>query len=86
MDAIAELADRLPPDSVRREQGDLPLANSGFGYVEVGQGPPSEIIRDVERTGLRITLRDIQQVPEYAELINECLDEVDDWSPIARVA
>ncbi len=77
-DAIAELADRLPPDSVRREQGNLPLANSGFGYVEVGQGPPSESIRDVERTGVRITLRDIQQVPEYAELINDCLDEVEE--------
>jgi len=78
MDAIAQLADRLPSDSVRRERGDLPLANSGFGYVEVGQGPPSESIRDVERLGLRITLRDIQQVPEYAELINASLDEVDD--------
>ena len=78
MDAIAQLAYRLPSDSVRRERGDLPLANSGFGYVEVGQGPPSESIRDVERLGLRITLRDIQQVPEYAELINASLDEVDD--------
>ncbi len=77
MEAIAELADRLPPESVRREQGNLPLANSGFGYVEVGQGPPSESILDVERTGHRITLRDIQQAPEYAELINECLDEVE---------
>jgi hypothetical protein len=78
MEAIAQLADRLPSDAVRRERSDLPLANSGFGYVEVGQGPPSESIRDVERLGLRITLRDIQQVPEYAELINACLDEVDD--------
>jgi hypothetical protein len=78
IDAIAELADRLPPESVRREHGNLPLANSGFGYVEVGKGPPSETIRDVERTGFRVTLRDIQQTPEYAELINECLDEVED--------
>jgi JmjC domain len=76
IDAIAELADSLPPESVRRERGDLPLANSGFGYVEVGQGPPSESIRTVEESGYRITLRDIQQAPEYAELINECLDEV----------
>jgi hypothetical protein len=76
IDAIAELADRLPAESVRREQRDLPLANSGFGYVEVGSGPPSETIRDVERSGIRVTLRDIQQAPEYAELINECLDEV----------
>jgi len=76
IDAIAELADSLPPESVRRERGALPLANSGFGYKEVGQGPPSESIRTVEENGFRITLRDIQQSPEYAEVINECLDEV----------
>src|SRR5437016_4518511 len=30
VDAIAELADRLPPESVRREHGHLPLAHSGY--------------------------------------------------------
>jgi hypothetical protein len=75
VDAIAELADRLPAKSVRRVQGDLPL-NSGYQWVDVGAGPPSETVREVERTGVRIALRDIQQVPEYAELINECLDPV----------
>ena len=75
VDAIAELADRLPAKSVRRVQGDLPL-DSGYQWVDVGVGPPSESVRDVERTGVRIALRDIQQVPEYAELINECLDSV----------
>lgn len=76
IDAIARLADRLPPDSVRRERGNLPVAKYGK-YVDVGEGPPSETIRNVERTGTRVTLRDIQQAPEYAELIDECLDEVD---------
>jgi hypothetical protein len=75
IDAIADLADRLPPESVRREHGNLPLANYGE-YVDVGTGPPSETIRDVERTGVRVSLRDIQHAPEYAELINECLDQV----------
>jgi len=76
IDAIAELADRLPPDSVRRERGNLPLVNRD-GYVDVGEGPPSATIRDVERNGFRISLRDIQQDPQYAALINECLDEVE---------
>jgi hypothetical protein len=75
LDAIAELADRLPPDSVRRERGNLPLVNRD-GYVDVGEGPPSATIRDVERNGFRISLRDIQQDRQYSELINECLDEV----------
>jgi Cupin superfamily protein len=76
MDAIAELADRLPSDSVRRERGNLPVVNRD-GYVDVGEGPPSATIRDVERNGFRISLRDIQQAPEYAELIDECLDQVE---------
>ena len=75
VDAIAELADRLPAKSVRRVQGDLPLI-SGYQWVDVGVGPPSESVRDVERSGVRVSLRDIQQDPEYAELIDECLDPV----------
>lgn len=76
IDAIAELADRLPPDSVRRERGNLPLVNRD-GYVDVGEGPPSATIRDIERNGFRVSLRDIQQDPPYAALIDECLDEVE---------
>ena len=37
-----------------------------------------QTIKDVERNGVRISLRDIHQAPEYAELINECLDEVEE--------
>ncbi len=76
LDAIAELADRLPPDSVRRERGNLPLVNRE-GYVDIGEGPPSATIRDIERNGFRVSLRDIQQDPAYARLIGQCLDEVE---------
>jgi Cupin superfamily protein len=76
MEAIAELADRLPPDSVRREHGNLPIADA-HNYVDVGEGPPSASVLDVERNGFRISLRNVQQVPEYAEVVNECLDEVE---------
>jgi Cupin superfamily protein len=76
MEAIAELADRLPHHSVRREHGHLPIADS-HNYVDVGEGPPSASVLDVERNGFRISLRDIQQVPEYAEIVNDCLDDVE---------
>ena len=76
LDAIAELADRLAPDAVRRERGNLPLVNRE-GYVDIGEGAPSATIRDVERNGFRISLRDIQQDRQYSDLINECLDEVE---------
>ena len=74
-DAIAELADQLPPDSVRRERGIQPIGEA-HRYVDVGDGRPSESVRDVENNGFRISLRNIQQVPEYAELVDACLDEV----------
>jgi hypothetical protein len=76
LEAIAELADRLPPESVRRERGHLPFINTE-GYVDVGEGPPSQTILDIENNGFRVSLRDIHQAPEYAELIHDCLDEVD---------
>ena len=58
---------RRPPaaHSVRRERGNLPLVKP-TGYVDVGEGPPSETILDIEHNGFRISLRDIQQDPEYA--------------------
>ena len=75
MDAIMELADRLPPDLVRRERGQLPIDNAE-GYVDVGEGPPSETISNIESNGFRVSLREIQHDPVYAELIYECLDQV----------
>ena len=76
MEAIAELADRLPPHSVRRERGQLPVGEA-HRYVDVGEGAPSASILHVERNGFRISLRDIQQVPEYREVVDECLDQVE---------
>jgi hypothetical protein len=76
LEAIAELADRLPAESVRREQASLPFVYTD-GYVDVGQGPPSSTILDIERNGVRVMLRDIHQVPEYAEVIHDCLNQVD---------
>jgi cupin superfamily protein len=76
LEAIAQLADRLPADAVRRERGNLPLVNRD-GYVDVGQGPPSATILDIERNGFRVSLRDIQRDPAYKRLIDQCLDEVE---------
>lgn len=74
MDAIAELADELPPSLVRRERADLPLVVTGKAE-DIGEGPPSRTIRQIESNRCRVALREIQHVPRYAELINACLDE-----------
>jgi hypothetical protein len=75
LEAIAELADRLPPESVRRERAHLPFVNTE-GYVDVGEGPPSQTVLEIERNGFRVSLRDIHQAPEYAEVVEDCLDDV----------
>lgn len=74
MDSIADLADELPPKSVRRERADLPLVAKGKAE-DVGQGSPSRTIREIEDIRSRVALREIQSVRRYAELINGCLDE-----------
>jgi hypothetical protein len=74
LEAIAELADRLPPDQVRRERGDLPLDDRG--YVEVGHGPAGETVLGVETNGARVSLRELQSDPVYGPLIHACHDEI----------
>lgn len=74
LEAIARLADQLPSSSVRREPGDLPLSHTR-GFVEAGVGPPSETVRGIRENGFRVSLRDVQQLPDYARLVNQCLDE-----------
>ena len=73
--AIAELADRLPPDAVRRERGDLPLENRG--YVDIGAGAPSETILSIAENGCRVSLREIQDDEIYASLIAESHADID---------
>ena len=58
LDAIAELADELPPNSVRRERSDLSLVTKGKAR-DVGSGPPSQTLREIEDNRFRVALREI---------------------------
>ena len=73
-DALAALADRLPPAQLRRERGDLSLLNRG--YEDAGDGPPSDTVRTIARNSSRISLREIQNDLQYGSLIAACHDEV----------
>ena len=77
IEAMAALADELPSGSVGRQRADLE-AFEGGRFEDLGGGPPSETIRDIENNRCRVVLRDIQQVPRYARLIDDCLDQVED--------
>jgi len=75
LDALAELADRLPPASIERHRADLDLMTPG-GAPEL-EGPPSQSVREIDTGNTWMVLWYIEQDPEYKALLDACLDEVE---------
>jgi JmjC domain len=76
IDSIARLADELPSESVWRRSGDRAVGVASAGE-DPDTGPPSETIKGIEENNRWVMLRFIEQVPEYAALVNLCLDDVE---------
>ena len=79
IDAIAELADVLPPASVERHAADQPLVVPG-GAPDIA-GRPSQTVREIETNRKWMVLWYLEQIPEYARLLDECLDGVVPFVP-----
>ena len=77
LDAMAELADRLPLKSIERHRADLPLLSPG--QPPELEGPPSETVRQLESGNAWMVMWYIEQVPEYRVLLDECLDQVETY-------
>jgi Cupin superfamily protein len=77
LEAIAELADEMPSDAVERHRADLPLLVPG-GAPEL-DGTPSDTVRGIETNGCWMVLWNIEQVARYKALLDECLDEVEQY-------
>ena len=75
LDALAELADRLPLRSIERHRADLDLMTPG-GAPEL-EGPPSQTVREIDTANAWMVLWYIEQDPAYKALLDECLDEVE---------
>ena len=75
LDALAELADRLPLRSIERHRADLDLMTPG-GAPEL-EGPPSQTVREIDTANAWMVLWYIEQDPAYGALLDECLDEVE---------
>lgn len=75
LEAIAELADRLPLAGVERHQGDLPLLMPG-GAPDI-TGRPSDTVRGIETNGCWMVLWNIEQTPEYKALLDAILAEAE---------
>jgi len=76
LDALGDLADALPESEVEHNVGDVPDIVAS-GEVERADMPPGEIARTIETNGLWMVLKRIERVPEYKQLLDDTLDEVE---------
>ncbi len=80
LDALAELGEALPAQSVEYNRGDVPI---GVDCKPEGNGLTiGETIRGIESTNSWAVLKNIEQQPAYAAVVAELLAELED--PIVR--
>jgi hypothetical protein len=75
VEAIAQLAERLPEDRVEHNQADLPKVVDPNAVQRVDL-PVGEIARGIESNGCWMVLKNIERDPAYKALLDEALDEV----------
>ena len=74
LEALATLAERLPTASIEYNFADLPLGIDG--KPDPTGIPIGETIRRIDETGSWAALKNIEQVPEYAALLDALLAEL----------
>jgi hypothetical protein len=82
LEAIAELADELPPTAAERHQANQPLVLPG-GAPDI-EGKPSDTVRTIDTNGCWMVLWNIEDIPRYAQLLNDFLDEVEGTIQLRR--
>lgn len=75
LDALASLGETLPESSVEYNRAALPLGLNGEKAPANGIGI-GETIRSIASTGSWAALKNIEQVPAYADLLNSLLEEL----------
>jgi hypothetical protein len=84
LEALAELADSLPPLAIERHVGQQPLLVPG-GAPEL-EGPPSETVLGIESNGKWMVLWNIEQDPRYKAVLDDVLDAAKGYLPRNRDA
>jgi hypothetical protein len=88
MEAVAELADKMPSQYTGRIAAELPVAWGERDRIPRGvDEEPGEVVRNISSSASRVMLWEIEQMPAYRELIDACLDELqacvqDTWGPL----
>jgi hypothetical protein len=77
LEGIADLADALPRDSIIYDTADQALLVPEGGPPRGALDRPGDVIRHIDENRSWLTLLNIEQHPAYADLMNDCLDEVE---------
>lgn len=76
LEGIADLADALPRESIIYDTADQALLVPEGGPPRGALDRPGDVIRHLDENHSWLTLLNIEQHPSFAELMNNCLDEV----------
>jgi len=80
---LAALAQRLPAEAVRYHAGDIPVTQGLYGGPHNGLSV-EETIRRIEECKSWMVLKWVERDPIYREVVNQCLDEIQQFSePLA---
>jgi hypothetical protein len=79
LESIAQLADDLPRESVIYDTADQALLVPQGGPPRGKLQRPGDVIRHLDENRSWLTLLNIEQLPAYADLMNQCLDEVEPY-------
>ncbi|HEV2370687.1 MAG TPA: hypothetical protein VGS19_00845 [Streptosporangiaceae bacterium] len=79
--AVADLADRLPRESVIYDTAAQPLLVPQGGPPRGALDKPGDVIRHLDTANAWLTLLNIEADPAYAELLNTTLDELESAFP-----
>jgi hypothetical protein len=77
LQAIADLADRLPRESVICDTAEQPLLVPQGGPPRGALSRPGDVIRNIEDANSWLTLLNIEADPAYADLMNAMLDQLE---------
>jgi hypothetical protein len=84
LESIAQLADDLPRESVIYDTADQALLVPQGGPPRGELQRPGDVIRHLDENRSWLTLLNIEQLPAYADLMNQRLDEVEPYIAAGR--
>jgi hypothetical protein len=78
LEALGELADRMPADRIERQRTDHDLVLPGGGNPRGGVEGPGDLVRGIEDSNAWVVLWNVENDRQYNDLLNEILDPIAD--------